>query len=105
MGKGEQVSLEAIIQTEIKSSCQQGEANKGRGRKDWAEERLRKGGPHCQMAEAAGRTDRKAGVTGWWGSSRQKRVRVFGPERKGKLLARRSGPLTCLQESREEKQR
>lgn len=70
MGKGEQVSLEAIIQTEIKSSCKKGEANKVPGRKDWADEGLRKGGPNCQMAEAAGRTNRKAGVIGWWGSSR-----------------------------------
>lgn len=34
MGKGEQVCLEAIIQTEIKSSCQKGEANKVTGRTD-----------------------------------------------------------------------
>lgn len=70
MGKGEQASLEAIIQTEIKNSCKQGEANKGTGRKDWSDEELMKGGPNCQMAEAAGRANRKAGVMGWWGSSR-----------------------------------
>ena len=34
MGRGGQVSLEAIIQTEMKRSCKKGEADKGTGRKD-----------------------------------------------------------------------
>lgn len=57
--------MEASIQTEINSSCKQGKANKGMGRKDWAGEGLRKGDPSCQMAEAAERTNREEGVT--WG--------------------------------------
>lgn len=40
MGRGGQVSLEAIIQTETKSSCKKGEADKGTGRKDWVCEGL-----------------------------------------------------------------
>ena len=34
MGRRGQVRLEAIIQTEMKSSCEEGEADKGTGRKD-----------------------------------------------------------------------
>lgn len=59
MGKGRQMSLEATIQTEIKSRCKEGEANKGTRRKGWAGEGLRKGGPSCQMVEAAGGTNRE----------------------------------------------
>ena len=40
MGRGGQVSLEAIIQTEMKRSCKKGEADKGTGRKDWGCEGL-----------------------------------------------------------------
>lgn len=40
MGRGRQVSLGAIIQTGMKSSCKKGEADKGTGRKDWVCEGL-----------------------------------------------------------------
>lgn len=43
MGREGQVNLEAITQTEMKSSCQEGEADKRTGRKDWMCEGLEKG--------------------------------------------------------------
>lgn len=59
MGREGQVNLEAITQTEMKSSCQEGEADKRTGRKDWMCEGLEKGDPSCQTAEAATGTSQK----------------------------------------------
>lgn len=100
--------MEAMIQTEIKSSYKEGETNRGTGRKDWAYEGLGKGDPSCQMAEPVEGTSRKEeGDWGWGGEVTERRGSGERLERKGKLLVRRAGvgAVTCLLATIEGKQR
>lgn len=92
-GREGQGSLDAIIQTEMKSSCKEGEASEGTGRKDGACEALGKGDSSCRMAEAAEGTSRKERVTLEVGEVADRRGSGERLERKGKaskLLVRRA---------------
>lgn len=90
------MSLEATIQTEVKSGCKEGEADKETGRKDRAFEGAGKGDPSCQITEAAEETSRKEGVTRKVGEAADRRGSGESWERRGKGLGAGSGVSDLL---------